>query len=315
MLNLVEKFTPEAVEATDEDGVVAIEYVVDRRRRRRRRRRALWTGAFGGRWPTKLDDAHRRHLSHVSIGRGGRRNLPPSLASDSHHEPLTPTPQRDDRGVVALEFVLVMPFLLMLDRGHHRRSAASSARRPRRRSALVTALAPLALKPGVDSERRSEHRRRHHRRPRRHRVPGAHRPGVPDGHSVAGHRQGIDDLHRHRPVRRHVDEHRRHRERRPCDAALTHDVTTPASPRSSSSSAHGAPARSAWHRRRRRPRVAVTRVGPEQRRRRGARHGQGLCRARRASRRPATTATSGPIQRSATASRRPRRPGRATQAS
>ena len=28
MLNLVEKFTPEAVEATDEDGVVAIEYVI-----------------------------------------------------------------------------------------------------------------------------------------------------------------------------------------------------------------------------------------------------------------------------------------------
>ena len=28
MLNLVEKFTPEAVEVTDEDGVVAIEYVV-----------------------------------------------------------------------------------------------------------------------------------------------------------------------------------------------------------------------------------------------------------------------------------------------
>ena len=35
MLNLVEKFTPEAVEATDEDGVVAIEYVARRRRRRR----------------------------------------------------------------------------------------------------------------------------------------------------------------------------------------------------------------------------------------------------------------------------------------
>ena len=32
MLNLVEKFTPEAVEATDEDGVVAIEYVARRRR-------------------------------------------------------------------------------------------------------------------------------------------------------------------------------------------------------------------------------------------------------------------------------------------
>jgi Flp pilus assembly pilin Flp len=28
MLNLVEKFTPEAVEATNEDGVVAIEYVI-----------------------------------------------------------------------------------------------------------------------------------------------------------------------------------------------------------------------------------------------------------------------------------------------
>ena len=28
MLNLAEKFTPEAVEATDEDGVVAIEYVI-----------------------------------------------------------------------------------------------------------------------------------------------------------------------------------------------------------------------------------------------------------------------------------------------
>ena len=28
MLSLVEKFTPEAVEAADEDGVVAIEYVL-----------------------------------------------------------------------------------------------------------------------------------------------------------------------------------------------------------------------------------------------------------------------------------------------
>ena len=62
MLNLVEKFTPEAVEATDEDGVVAIEYVlmaalvvgvvVALRRRLRRR------------WPTKLDGRHR----HVIVG-------------------------------------------------------------------------------------------------------------------------------------------------------------------------------------------------------------------------------------------------------
>ena len=28
MLNLAEKFTPEAVEATEDDGLVAIEYVV-----------------------------------------------------------------------------------------------------------------------------------------------------------------------------------------------------------------------------------------------------------------------------------------------
>jgi Flp pilus assembly pilin Flp len=28
MMNLVEKFTPEAVEATEDDGVVAIEYVI-----------------------------------------------------------------------------------------------------------------------------------------------------------------------------------------------------------------------------------------------------------------------------------------------
>ncbi len=28
MMNLVEKYTPEAVEATDDDGVVAIEYVL-----------------------------------------------------------------------------------------------------------------------------------------------------------------------------------------------------------------------------------------------------------------------------------------------
>ena len=57
MLNLVEKFTPEAVEATDEDGVVAIEYVLmaaARRRRRRRPRRgpALRPTAR----PTTLDD-------------------------------------------------------------------------------------------------------------------------------------------------------------------------------------------------------------------------------------------------------------------
>ena len=39
MLNLVEKFTPEAVEATDEDGVVAIEYVISAAAARRGARR------------------------------------------------------------------------------------------------------------------------------------------------------------------------------------------------------------------------------------------------------------------------------------
>jgi Flp pilus assembly pilin Flp len=54
MLNLVEKFTPAAVEATDEDGVVAIEYVITAA--------ALvvalgllWT-AFGAKLSAKLDD-------------------------------------------------------------------------------------------------------------------------------------------------------------------------------------------------------------------------------------------------------------------
>ena len=47
MLNLVEKFTPEAVEATDEDGVVAIEYVLSPAALARPVVAAR--GAFGGR--------------------------------------------------------------------------------------------------------------------------------------------------------------------------------------------------------------------------------------------------------------------------
>ena len=54
MLNLVEKFTPEAVEATDEDGVVAIEYVIVAARLVVAARRACGP-AFGTRCPTKLD--------------------------------------------------------------------------------------------------------------------------------------------------------------------------------------------------------------------------------------------------------------------
>ena len=54
MLNLVEKFTPEAVEATDNDGVVAIEYVVVAAAIVVALG-ALWT-AFGGALATKLDE-------------------------------------------------------------------------------------------------------------------------------------------------------------------------------------------------------------------------------------------------------------------
>ena len=54
MLNLVEKFTPEAVEATDEDGVVAIEYVIVAAALVLALG-ALWT-AFGGALATKLDE-------------------------------------------------------------------------------------------------------------------------------------------------------------------------------------------------------------------------------------------------------------------
>ena len=44
------------------------------------------------------------------------------------------TPQRDDRGVVAIEFVLILPFLLMLIMGFLVARATSSASRARRRS-------------------------------------------------------------------------------------------------------------------------------------------------------------------------------------
>jgi pilus assembly protein Flp/PilA len=54
MLNLVEKFTPEAVEATDEDGVVAIEYVIVAAALVVALG-ALWT-AFGNALSAKLDD-------------------------------------------------------------------------------------------------------------------------------------------------------------------------------------------------------------------------------------------------------------------
>lgn len=54
MLNLVEKFTPEAVEATDEDGVVAIEYVLVAAALVVALA-ALWS-AFGTKLATKLDE-------------------------------------------------------------------------------------------------------------------------------------------------------------------------------------------------------------------------------------------------------------------
>jgi pilus assembly protein Flp/PilA len=54
MLNLVEKFTPEAVEATEDDGVVAIEYVIVAAALVVALG-ALWT-AFGASLSTKLQD-------------------------------------------------------------------------------------------------------------------------------------------------------------------------------------------------------------------------------------------------------------------
>jgi Flp pilus assembly pilin Flp len=54
MLNLVEKFTPAAVEATDEDGVVAIEYVITAAALVIALA-ALWA-AFGTKLSARLDD-------------------------------------------------------------------------------------------------------------------------------------------------------------------------------------------------------------------------------------------------------------------
>ena len=86
MLNLVEKFTPEAVEATDEDGVVAIEYVIARGRRRRGPRRACGPPS-ATRWPTKLD---RTSSTSIVIRTGGGQPPPSSIGPS--HEPLTPIP-------------------------------------------------------------------------------------------------------------------------------------------------------------------------------------------------------------------------------
>ena len=80
MLNLVEKFTPEAVEATDEDGVVAIEYVV--------MAGVLVVGLGALRGPAlrtaltaKLHDARRRHLIRSDWGEGQRP--PPRIRTAS----------------------------------------------------------------------------------------------------------------------------------------------------------------------------------------------------------------------------------------
>ena len=79
MLNLVEKFTPEAVEATDEDGVVAIEYVL-------LAGRSSWPSSSlstspSAAWPTSWTASSRR--VHLTLDRRGGRATSPSSHSDS----------------------------------------------------------------------------------------------------------------------------------------------------------------------------------------------------------------------------------------
>ena len=81
MLNLVEKFTPEAVEATDEDGVVAIEYVL-RRRPDRHRCWIVFSQTNCGTGPAKLE-----RPGPIELKGGGSASAPPLV------RPTTRNPQ------------------------------------------------------------------------------------------------------------------------------------------------------------------------------------------------------------------------------
>ena len=107
MLNLVEKYSAEAAAET-EDGVVAIEYV-------------LMAGlvavgvalAFDtGLWTEMKAKLNGVFTEHLVSGRGSASCPVPDkdIMRNSHQHPQ----RRDDQGVVALEFVLVAPFLIAL---------------------------------------------------------------------------------------------------------------------------------------------------------------------------------------------------------
>ena len=76
MLNLAEKFTPEAVEATEDDGLVAIEYVVMAGILIAGLAGLAWAGAFGAlttKLSTLIDTITERRPRTV---RGGLRPPP-----------------------------------------------------------------------------------------------------------------------------------------------------------------------------------------------------------------------------------------------
>ena len=66
MLNLAEKFTPEAVEATEDDGLVAIEYVVMAGVIIVALGVLAWSGAFGA-LTTKLTTSSTPSASRLSL--------------------------------------------------------------------------------------------------------------------------------------------------------------------------------------------------------------------------------------------------------
>ena len=135
MLNLVEKFTPEAVEATDDDGVVAIEYVdPPPRRRRRRPRRPRATRLRHA--AERTSSTGRRRLT--SDPTGGRVDLPPPSLRPMNRSLALPIATTEASSRIELVLVdAVHPALLVCIIAVSASSSdevAGRRRRPRRRS-------------------------------------------------------------------------------------------------------------------------------------------------------------------------------------
>ncbi len=187
------------------------------------------------------------------------------------------TPRRDDRGVVAIEFVLILPFIIALiacsitlaGLFQTKSRVVGAARDGARALAIKPGVAaptadptPLTASPWSSTEP-----------PCPPLTNAAYQSATPPQVTAqASTTYTVDD-----PVRRRVDGHRRHRESDHAMRLTQRDDSGVAKhPRRP---LRRAPARRSGHRRRRQPGRRRDSLGPEQRRCRGAGHGQGLRRA------------------------------------